>query len=118
MMPFHLTRFTHDVTAQALIISITGFLSTSGSSILVPASTIIAARFDEPNKQLVTLTTAIYVLGLGVGPFLFAPLSELKGRYFAYSSSMVGFTLLNLACNFAPTCVTSRLVLSSARRDD
>lgn len=75
------------------------------------------------------LTTALYVLGLGTyhhqciidykrtanrlptrfsnllkgfGPFLFAPISELRGRQVSYTTSMVGFTLINLGCAFAP----------------
>lgn len=95
---------------NALIISITGFLSTTGSSIFVPAAAIIAVEFQQPNREIVVLTTALYVLGLGwvaivfvecccwadktafsrCGPFLFAPISELYGRQVSYSTSMIG----------------------------
>lgn len=40
------------------------------------------------------MTTALYVLGLGFGPFVFAPISELYGRQVAYSISMVGESLV------------------------
>ena len=76
--------------------------STTGSSILVPAAPFIQHEFGVQTREIVTLTTALYVAGLGCGPFVFAPLAELYGRQMAYSSSMLGFTIMNLACCFAP----------------
>ena len=75
---------------NALIISITGFLSTTGSSIFVPAAPIIMKEFNIGSREVVTLTTALYVLGLGCGPFVFAPTAELYGRQMAYAISMLG----------------------------
>lgn len=74
---------------NALIISITGFLSTSGSSIFVPATSEIEAQFGGV-REVVILATALYVLGLGFGPFVFAPISELYGRQVSYTVSMIG----------------------------
>lgn len=84
---------------NAFIIAMTGFLScvlarlalptradrswgdsTTGSSIFVPATEIIQTEFGDKPHEVVVLTTAMYVLGLGAGPFLFAPVSELYGR--------------------------------------
>jgi MFS transporter, DHA1 family, multidrug resistance protein len=56
----------------------------------VPAAPIIREEFGIASREVVTLTTAIYVLGLGMGPFVFAPISELYGRQTAYSVSMLG----------------------------
>lgn len=72
------------------MISITGFLSTTGSSIFVPAIGVIETEFNERNREVVVLATALYVLGLGFGPFVFAPISELNGRQRAYVISMIG----------------------------
>lgn len=118
---------------NTLIISITGFLATTGSSIFVPAAPIIMREFNA-SREVVTLTTALNVLGLGCGPFLFAPISELYGRQTAYSISMIGesqigndgaaedssprltsstysgFFAFNLACCFA-TDLTSLIIL-------
>lgn len=74
---------------NALIISITGFLSTSGSSIFVPATAEIETQFGGA-REVVILATALYVLGLGFGPFVFAPISELYGRQVSYTVSMIG----------------------------
>lgn len=88
---------------NALIISVTGFLSTTGSSILVPAAPYMQDEWNVQSRELITLaTTALYVLGLGFGPFVFAPVAELFGRQLAYASSMTGFCAFNLACCFAP----------------
>lgn len=87
---------------NAAIISVTGFLSTTGSSIFVASGTQIEVDFTETNQQIIVLTTALYVMGLGCGPFIFAPISELWGRQVAYATSMLGFTAFNLGCAFAP----------------
>ncbi|GAA5909400.1 hypothetical protein JCM6882_000972 [Rhodosporidiobolus microsporus] len=84
---------------NTLTIALTGFLSTTGSSIFVPAASLIRNEFNV-SQEVVTLTTALYVLGLGFGPFVFAPISELYGRQRAYSTSQVGFTAMNLGCCF------------------
>jgi hypothetical protein len=87
----------------ALIISVTGFLSTVGSSIFVPAASEVRSTYSV-STEVATLTTVGYVLGLGCGPFVFAPISELWGRQRAYSTSMLGFTLMNLGCCFVKRC--------------
>ncbi|SCV72192.1 BQ2448_4886 [Microbotryum intermedium] len=94
---------------NTFIISLTGFLATLASSILVAAASILRQEFGK-SREVVTLTTSIYVAGLGCGPFLFAPISELYGRQVAYSSSMILFTILNLVLCFAPS-FSSILVL-------
>lgn len=75
---------------NALIISITGFLSTLGSSIFVPATAIIMEEYGLHSREVAVLTTSLYVMGLGSGPFVFAPISELYGRQAAYTISMIG----------------------------
>ncbi|BGP12181.1 hypothetical protein JCM10213_009335 [Rhodosporidiobolus nylandii] len=84
---------------NALVIALTGFLCTTGSSIFVPASAAVREQYGV-SQEVTTLTVALYVLGLGFGPFCFAPISELYGRQRAYSLSMVGFTAMNLGCCF------------------
>ncbi|KAM0791662.1 hypothetical protein ACM66B_006098 [Microbotryomycetes sp. NB124-2] len=96
---------------NAIIISFTGFLSTLGSSILVPAAPFMQDEWNVDSRELTTLaTTAMYVLGLGAGPFVFAPVSELYGRQMAYATSMMGFLAFNLGCCFAPN-LASMIVL-------
>ncbi|BGP52525.1 hypothetical protein JCM8202v2_000079 [Rhodotorula sphaerocarpa] len=84
---------------MALVIALTGFLSTLDSSIFVPALSTLQARYGA-GRELATLTISLYVVGLGCGPFVFAPISELYGRQKAYVASMIGFTIMNLGCCF------------------
>lgn len=49
----------------------------------------VQSRYNA-SKELATLTISLYVVGLGCGPFVFAPLSELYGRQRGYVISMIG----------------------------
>ncbi|GAA6007997.1 hypothetical protein JCM10207_006991 [Rhodosporidiobolus poonsookiae] len=84
---------------NTLLLAVTGLLSTTGSSIFVPAAPLLRTEFGI-SQEVATLTTSLYVLGLGAGPFVFAPISELYGRQRGYIISMIGFTAMNLGCCF------------------
>ncbi|KAL7408914.1 major facilitator superfamily domain-containing protein [Mrakia frigida] len=86
-----------------LVVSLTGFMSTAASSMPAPASEKIGEHFGLSDRTVDTLVTSIFVLGLGFGPFLFAPISELYGRKSAYTTSTIPFALMNLSCIFAPS---------------
>jgi MFS family permease len=77
------------------VISLMGFISPLGSSIIVPGGPFIGHDFHV-HRTLSLLTVSLFVLGLGVGPFLLAPASELKGRHPLYVGSSIVFVLLNL----------------------
>lgn len=78
------------------IISLMGFISPLGSSIVVPGGPFIGHDFHTHSRTLTLLTVSLFVLGLGIGPFLLAPASELKGRHPLYVGSGIVFVLLNL----------------------
>ncbi|EPQ61015.1 MFS general substrate transporter [Gloeophyllum trabeum ATCC 11539] len=84
--------------ANAVIVCFLGFLSSLVSSVIVPALPNVKLEFGVTNDEVGTLTTSLFVLGLGVGPFLFAPLSELYGRMFVYRLTMTAFTVLQVGC--------------------
>jgi len=48
-----------------LVVAVTGFISTCGSSIGVPGIHAVMEDFGETNEKLAVLITAFYVLGLG-----------------------------------------------------
>ncbi|KAF8583941.1 MFS general substrate transporter [Ramaria rubella] len=83
---------------NAIIIASVGLLSSFASSILVPAVPDVMRQFGVANHLLGTLTTSVYVLGLGFGPFLLAPLSELYGRWIVYATTLAVFTFLQMGC--------------------
>jgi MFS family permease len=63
--------------------------STADSSVFVADIPTVQDRYNA-SKELATLTISLYVVGLGCGPFVFAPLSELYGRQRGYVVSMIG----------------------------
>jgi MFS family permease len=84
-------------------VAATGFISTCGSSIAVPGIHSAMEDFGYTNSKVGVLITSCYVLGMGVGPFVFAPLSELDGRQIAYQSAQSLFIAFCLGSARAPT---------------
>lgn len=78
------------------VISMMGFISPLGSSIVVPGDFFVDIEFHLHSRTLSLLTVSAFVLGLGVGPFLLAPASELKGRHPIYLGSTIVFVLFNV----------------------
>ncbi|KAF8576203.1 MFS general substrate transporter [Ramaria rubella] len=95
---------------NAIIIASVGLLSSFASSILVPAVPDVMRQFGVANPLLGTLTTSVYVLGLGFGPFLLAPLSGLYGRWIVYATTLAVFTFLQMGCALS-TSMTGLIVL-------
>jgi len=85
-----------------LTVAVTGFIATCGSSIAVPGIHDAMREFGVTNEKIGVLVTSCYVLGMGVGPFLFAPLSELYGRQVAYQSAQACYVLFCMASALAP----------------
>ncbi|KIJ54222.1 hypothetical protein M422DRAFT_241474 [Sphaerobolus stellatus SS14] len=84
---------------NSVILSVVSLLSSFASSIVVPAVEDILVEFG--------------VLGLGFGPFLLAPLSELYGRKLIYTSTLGIFSILQLGCALTHS-ITALIVLRFA----
>lgn len=99
-----------------VIILITAFLCTAGSSIIAPATHQILDDLVGPdgNEQVGILLTSVYVLGLGTGPFLFSPLSELYGRQVAYVLSSGMMVIFCAACCIPQKCVSNEDTIGDA----
>ncbi|KAI3318109.1 major facilitator superfamily transporter [Xylariaceae sp. AK1471] len=67
-------------------------------------------EFDVPSETVATLGVTTYLIGLGFGTVIFAPISELYGRRPVYIVCMVIFTLLILPSALA-TSLTEILVV-------
>lgn len=91
------------------IISLMGFISPLGSSILVPGTGLLDRTFHLNSRELSLLPISFFVLGLGIGPFLLAPASELHGRQPIYLISSAIFVLFNVGTatvnTFAGLCI-------------
>src|ERR1700712_4523162 len=67
-------------------------LSTYTSSVYTTTYDQLIHEFHT-SKEVVTLGLSLYVLGLGLGPMLLAPLSEFFGRRPIYLTSWAGFVI-------------------------
>jgi len=65
-----------------LLYSLTTMTSTLSSAIFSPATSIVAQEFGV-GEEVVILGTSLMLFGFGVGPLIFAPISELYGRKIA-----------------------------------
>ena len=77
-----------------------GFVITLGSSIYTPGIKDIRAQFHV-SSTVALLGISLYVLGLGFGPILAAPLSETLGRRAVYLISLPISALLTLGAGFS-----------------
>ncbi|CRG87382.1 putative MFS-type transporter C409,08 [Talaromyces islandicus] len=87
---------------NVFLISLQGTLSPIASTILALGSLQIASDFSLTDPYTPALPVGLYVLGLGIGPVLVAPCSELYGRRIAYITCFTIFTILNVGCALAP----------------
>ncbi|CAD6583670.1 MAG: hypothetical protein TREMPRED_003613 [Tremellales sp. Tagirdzhanova-0007] len=90
----------------SLTVAVTGFISTAGSSIGVPGIHAVMDQFGVTNEKIGVLITTFYVLGLGCGPFLFAPISELYGRQTAYLISLCCYSLFSIGTALSQNMVS------------
>ncbi|KAL5355405.1 major facilitator superfamily domain-containing protein [Aspergillus floccosus] len=70
------------------------FWITFGTSVVVPATELIAIQFKVGRTESV-LTLSLYTLGIALGPVFIAPLSEALGRKWVYvitASCLLAFT--------------------------
>lgn len=70
---------------------------------MAPAINAIHVDLRSDSIALSTLSISIFMLGVGSGPLILAPLSELYGRNIIYHLSNISFTLSSVACALAPT---------------
>jgi len=81
----------------AFIINLYTFVVYCGSAIYTTSEYQVITRFNL-NPTEASLPLSLYVLGYGIGPLLFAPLSEIPsiGRSPVYLVTMVIFTILSI----------------------
>lgn len=91
--------------ATTVIISLMGFISPLGSSILVPGNAFVDHSFGLASRTLSLLPVSLFVMGLGVGPFILAPCSETVGRQPVYVITSALFIVFNLVSAFSPNFI-------------
>ncbi|KAH8691208.1 major facilitator superfamily domain-containing protein [Talaromyces proteolyticus] len=85
------------------ILSVLRLLIPFASSMMAPAILNIHDELHSDSATLDTLSISIFMLGVGAGPLLFAPLSELYGRNLIYHLSNFFFTISSVGCAKAPS---------------
>lgn len=76
------------------------FLRTLGTSIIAPAVGTIRQEFHI-STTVAILPLSLYVLAVGLGPILVAPLSETYGRWYVYVISTPVAVLFTLGAGFS-----------------
>ncbi|KAK3680242.1 hypothetical protein LTR78_000620 [Recurvomyces mirabilis] len=94
----------HKMT-NVFIIALMSILSPLASSMFTPGIEQIAESL-ETNTQTVIGCTTGFVIMLGVGPLILAPLSETFGRRIVYLVCFTIFTLLQIPSALAPNIAT------------
>ncbi|KAL4912109.1 major facilitator superfamily domain-containing protein [Aspergillus aurantiobrunneus] len=92
------------------LISLQGTLSPIASTILALGTTQLERDFALTDPYTPALPIGLYVLGLGIGPVLIAPCSEIFGRRVVYTASFCVFAVLNVGCALAPN-ITALVIL-------
>lgn len=62
----------------------------------------ISSHFSVSNRSLLVLLNSLYMLGYVLGPLLWGPLSEYKGRRPVLMSTFAGYLIFLLASSIAP----------------
>lgn len=83
------------------IIALMAILSPLASLMFTPGISQIAEDLDT-NEQSVIATTTGFVICLGIGPLVLAPLSETFGRRLLYIACFAIFSLLQAASALSP----------------
>jgi multidrug resistance protein len=88
-----LLRWTH-----IMLVSAVNFLTGLASSMFAPGVPALMKEFHSTNSSLASFVVTIFVLGLAMGPILFAPLSEIYGRLYVQHAGLIGFFIFTIAC--------------------
>ncbi|KIO34455.1 hypothetical protein M407DRAFT_64497 [Tulasnella calospora MUT 4182] len=84
-----------------VIVALCSFSAPFASNIMMPSFPFIGPSLGL-GQTGVTLTTALYMAALGIGPLYHAFLSERFGRRPVYLGGFILFTLASVACAVAP----------------
>ena len=69
---------------------------TFASAIFATAIPSLVRKYGV-SREISLLGVSLYVLGFAFGPIIWAPVSELKGRYLPFVMSLAGFVVFSFA---------------------
>ncbi|PSN70593.1 MFS general substrate transporter [Corynespora cassiicola Philippines] len=91
---------------NVILISLQVTISSIASTIMAIGADAVAKDFTLTDSYTPALPTALYVLGIGIGPLVLAPCSELYGRRIVYLCSFLVFMVLKIGCAVSPNIKT------------
>ncbi|KAJ9610534.1 hypothetical protein H2200_005311 [Cladophialophora chaetospira] len=86
----------------ALLSSLT-FVTPLASSMFAPGIPGVMKDFGSSSVLLASFVVSVYLIGYAFGPLVFAPMSEIYGRWPVYQISNVLFVIFTIACAVAPS---------------
>ncbi|CAK7233677.1 Synaptic vesicle transporter SVOP [Sporothrix curviconia] len=95
-----------------LVVSVTCFVVAFCSSVITSDLTGVTEDFHV-SEEVVLLSISLFVIGFGVGPLAFAPLSEVYGRRVIYGSTLLVAVVFIIPCAVAKnigTLLVCRLI--------
>lgn len=90
---------------HSVTIGLFSFAVTAGTSLITPATEMIGSTFGVSSTAAL-LSLSLYVLGLGLGPMIAAPISETFGRSIVYKTAAPISMLFILGAGFSKSFAT------------
>ncbi|KAL2886577.1 putative MFS-type transporter [Ceratocystis lukuohia] len=88
-----------------MVVAVTCFVVAFSSSVITPGISGVKQRFDV-SDEVALLTITVFVVGFGVGPMVFAPLSEIYGRRIVYGITLFIAVIFIIPCAVATNITT------------
>ena len=95
-----------------MVVAFTCFVVAFNSAVITPDIAGVSATFHV-SEEVSLLTITMFVIGFGVGPLVFAPLSEMYGRKPVYIVTLAFAVIFVIPCAVAPnigTLLVCRLI--------
>lgn len=88
-----------------MVVAITCFVVAFASSVITSDITGMADEFDV-SEEVALLSISVFVVGFGIGPMFFAPLSEILGRRIIYGTTLLVAVVFVIPCAVSQNIAT------------
>ncbi|CAG8954335.1 hypothetical protein HYFRA_00005959 [Hymenoscyphus fraxineus] len=88
-----------------MVVALTCFAVAFCSSVITADIVGMAEEFNR-SEEVALISISIFVVGFGIGPMVFAPLSEVLGRRIIYASTLLVAVIFIIPCALAPNIQT------------
>lgn len=88
-----------------MVVAVTCFVVAFASSVITADLIGVQETFNV-SEEVALLTITVFVVGFGVGPMVFAPLSEVLGRRIIYATTLLLAVIFIIPCAVAPNIGT------------